>query len=155
MAAETGSHAIGGVPAPIVLGEDLDILMAVSPFELVLDPEVGEVHVVVEVWEVVFMGPCFDLPRVPLGAAVAVRPAAIVCLEKALVVAFEVALEDDAANLRALSAERLLCAEVGAIEGRVMRQLTGPADACVEGLVTGIAAAAPVRIEQAVHAPSG
>jgi hypothetical protein len=76
-------------------------------------------------------------------------PRLCACLEKALVFALEVALEDDAANLRAPFAERLLCAEVGAIEGRVMRQLTGPADAGAERLVTSIAAAAPVRIEQA------
>jgi hypothetical protein len=79
---------------------------------------------------------------------------AIVCLEKALVFVLVVALEDDVANLRAPFAERLLCAEVGAIEGRVMRQLTGPADAGVDHLVTSHRRRACAHRAGGVHAPS-
>ena len=112
---ESGSRAIGGVGAAVVLGEDLDILAAVATFEFVLDPEVREVHAVIEVREVVFAGPFFDLMWVPIRAPVTVRPTAIVFLEKTLVLALEVLLEDDAVNLRTLFAETLLRVEVGAI----------------------------------------
>src|ERR1700686_2419326 len=58
-----------------------------------------------------------------------------------------VALEDDTVNLRTLFAEALFRAEVGSIQGGIVGQLTGPADACRERLVTGIAGA-PMRVEQ-------
>jgi hypothetical protein len=136
------------VRAAVVLREDLDILMAVAAFELVLDPEVREVHAVIEVREVVFTGPFFDLARVPIRTPVTVRPPAIVFLEKTLVLALEVVFEDDTADLRTLFAETLLRAEVDAIKRRIVRQLTGPTDACMERLMTGIAAVAPVGVEQ-------
>ena len=47
--------------AAVVLGENLDILVAVTAFELVLDPEVREVNAVIEVRQVVLTGPFFDL----------------------------------------------------------------------------------------------
>src|SRR5260370_25686986 len=105
-------------------------------------------HGLIEVWKVVFTGPFLDLTRVPIRAPVTVRPTAIVFLEKTLILALEILLEDHPVNLRALFAETLFLAEVGTIEGGVVRQLTGPADACIERLVTGIAAVTPVRIEQ-------
>jgi hypothetical protein len=86
--------------------------------------------------------------RVPIRASVAVGPTAIVLLEKLLVLGLEVLLEDHAADLSTLLAETLLRAEVGAIERRIVRQLTGSADACMERLVTDIAAVAPVRVQQ-------
>jgi hypothetical protein len=57
----------------------------------------------------------------PKVCVISSRTTAAVCLEKGLIFALEVALEDNAANLRALFAERLLRAEVGAIERWVMR----------------------------------
>jgi hypothetical protein len=92
--------------------------------------------------------------RVPIRASVAVGPTAIVLLEKLLVLGLEVLLEDHAADLSTLLAETLLRAEVGAIERRIVRQLTGSADACMERLVTGIAAGGPVCVEQVAAARS-
>jgi hypothetical protein len=145
---ESRPRAIGGVRAAVVLRQDLDVLIAVAAFELVLDPEVRKVHAVIEVRQVVLTSPFFDLMRVPIRTPVTVRPTAIVFLEKALVLALEVLLEDHAVYLRTLLAESLLSAEVGAIQGRVVRQLTRPTDACMERLVTDIAAVAPVRVEE-------
>ena len=73
-------------------------------------------------------------------------------LEKLLVLALEVDLKDHTADLSTLFAETLFLAEVRAVEGRVMRQLTRPADAGMECLVTGIADIAPVGIEQTASA---
>ena len=117
-------------------------------------PEVREVNAVIEVWEVVVTGPFLDLTRVPIRASVAVRPAPIVFLEKPLVLGLEVLLEDHAADLPTLFAETLLRPEVGAVEGRVVGQLTRPADAGMERLVPGIADVAPVRLEQAASSGS-
>src|ERR1700693_3183442 len=87
--------------------------------------------------------------RVPIWAPVAVGSTAIVLLEKPLVLGLEVLLEDHAADLATLSAETLLRAEGGAVEGCIVGHLTGPADAGMERLVPGIADVAPVGLEQA------
>ena len=104
---------------------------------------------ILEVRELVVTGPCFDFMRVPIRGSVAVRSTAIVVLEKPLVLGLEVLLEDHAADLATLFAETLFRPEVGAIERRVVGQLTRPADAGMERLVAGIAGVAPVGIEQA------
>jgi hypothetical protein len=44
---ESGPRAIGGVRAAVVLRKDLDVLIAVAAFELVLDPEVWEMHAII------------------------------------------------------------------------------------------------------------
>ena len=92
-----------------MLRDNLDILVAVTTLEFVLDANVGEVHVVVEVREVVFEGPAFDLARVPIRSPVAVRAVPIVFLEKALVAPLEVVLEDYATDVCPLLTEACLC----------------------------------------------
>jgi hypothetical protein len=71
------THRMG---AAIVLGDDLDILMAVVPVQFVLDAEVGKVDTVVEVRQVVFVRPAFDFARVAIGSSIAFWSAAIVLL---------------------------------------------------------------------------
>jgi hypothetical protein len=60
------------VRAAIVLRDDLDVFITLPAIEFVLDPEVREVHAVIEVREAVCMGPFFDLMRVAIRAPVAV-----------------------------------------------------------------------------------
>jgi len=57
-------------------------------------------------------------------------------------------LEDHAADLRTLFAETFFRAQVGAIEGRVVRQLTGPVDVRVKRLGAFVATIATVCFEQ-------
>ena len=52
--------------AAIVLGDDLDVFMMVASVQLVFDAEVREVDRLVEVRQVVFVRPRFNLVSVPI-----------------------------------------------------------------------------------------
>ena len=142
----------------VVVRDHFDVFVTVTPIELVLKPEIGEVDRLVEVREVVLVRPGFDLARVAIRSPVAVWPAAVVLLEPLLVLPLEVVLEHDATDVRALLAKPLLGAQVRAIERGVMRQFPRPADPCVELLMalvavtTLVVAIATVLLEQAAPA---
>ena len=86
----------------IVRGDDLDILPLPSAIRfLVLDTDVGEVHLVVEVREVVFVGPFAKLVGRPIGVAVVVVMVLVALVEPALVVALQLVVQDDAIDVRA------------------------------------------------------
>src|SRR5947208_1234581 len=115
--------------AAIVLRDDLDVFVMVTPVQLVFDAEVGEVDRPIEVGQVVFARLCFNLADVPTRSAVAVWPAAIRLLQPSLVLALELLLEHHAMDVRPDVTETLVLAQVGAINLNVVRQLTGPAHA--------------------------
>src|SRR5258705_1823971 len=94
-------HA-GGVGAAIVFGDHLDVFVMVASVQLVLDTEVGEVDRLIEVRQVVFAGPGFDFSGVSIRSPVAVWPPAIRLLQPLLVLALELVLENDAADVPAL-----------------------------------------------------
>ena len=49
-------------------GDDLDIFVVAAAVDLlVFDPEIGEMDLLVEVRQVMFERPVFDLPRVAIG----------------------------------------------------------------------------------------
>ena len=120
--------------------------------EFVLDAEVRKVHRVIEVPEVMVACPVFDLARGTIGSSVTVRPAAVSFLEPFLVLALELVLEDDAADVGALFAKPFLFAQVGAIELDVVRQLARPAYAGVEGLLARIVTVAAVGFQEVMAA---
>jgi hypothetical protein len=82
----------------VVFCDDFHVLVKFAAIELVLDPEVRDVHVAVEVGQVVFACPFLDLVRVAVGASIAVRAVAIALLEELLILAPQVAFEDDATD---------------------------------------------------------
>jgi hypothetical protein len=94
--------------------------------------------------------PAFDLVAIPIGSSIAIRPAAVAFLKPLLILALELAVEDDAPNLRALVAEPFVFPNVGAIELDVVRQLTRPADAGVVGLLPRIVAVAAMGFQEVV-----
>ena len=136
--------------AAVVLGDDLDILVTVTPVQFVLDAEIREVDALIEVRQVVLTRPAFDLVAIAIGSSIAVRPAAVPFLKPLLILALELAIEDDAPNLRALVAEPFVLSQVGAIELDVVRQLTRPAHAGVEGLLPRIVAVAAMGFQEVV-----
>ncbi len=88
--------------AAIVLGHDFDVLVPNVPVRIfVLDANVWEMHLLVEVRQVVLARPGRDLGLAAVRAAVAVAIAAIAFLEKALVVAFQLAIQLDPLDARA------------------------------------------------------
>src|SRR5688500_1818399 len=83
----------------VVFSEQLDVLVQFPTVDGVLDAIVGKVHLVVEVRQVVFARPRPYLVLVAVGTAVAVGPAAVVLLQEFLILALQVLLEDNAADL--------------------------------------------------------
>ena len=95
--------------AAIVGREQLDVLMELPAIDLVLDAVVREVHVVVEVRQIVLARPVTDFVLVAAGAAVTVRSVAVVVLQKLLVLALQVLLQNHASNLEV----RMLVSKAG------------------------------------------
>jgi hypothetical protein len=114
-----------------MLREQLDILMMLAPVNLVLDAVIREVHLAVEVRQIVFACPLANLPLVAVRTAVAVRPAAVVLLQELLVLALQVVVEDDAPNLESaviVAEPGLFLAVLGeaeVIDGRVVSTRVG------------------------------
>jgi hypothetical protein len=79
----------------VVFGDDFHVLVKLAAIELVLDPEVWEVHVSVELGQVVFGCPFLDLVRVSIGPSIAVPAVAIAPLQELLILAPKVAFKDD------------------------------------------------------------
>ena len=106
----------------------------------------------IEVRQVTLAGPGFDISGVPIRSPVTVWPPAICLLQPLLVLALEFVLEDDAADVRALFPKTLLFTQVRAIELDVVRQLSGPAHAGVEGLLARIVAVAAMGFQEVMTA---
>ena len=152
IAGEAGPCRSARVGTAIVAGHDLDVLVTRAPVAiLVLDARVREMHLLVVVRQVVLARPQRDLLRLAIWSAVAVLPTAIVLLKEPLVVPLELVVQDDATDSRALFAEALLDALVGAIDARIVRELTRLSQAFVKGLaglVAAVFAVVAVGLEQ-------
>src|SRR5262249_3245476 len=84
----------------IVRREQLDVLMELPAIDLVLDPVVGEMNLVIEVRQIVIACPVADFVFIAARPAVAVRSATVVVLQELLVLALEILLANDASNLK-------------------------------------------------------
>jgi hypothetical protein len=128
--------------------QDLDVFVAFQSIHLVLEPEVGEMDLVVEVRQVVVVRPLLDLPGVAVRTAIAVRPVAVVLLQELLVLPFELLLEHHTPDLGALLAQPFLGSQVRPIELGVVIELPRPVHARVKLLMAFLVAVAAVRFEQ-------
>ncbi len=100
---EARARRRGCVAAAIVDGGDLDILVippAIGVF--VLDAQVREMHLVIEVRQVVFVRPFLDLVRLAIGPAICIIVVSISFVQPLLVLALELVVEDDMVDARAL-----------------------------------------------------
>jgi hypothetical protein len=112
-------------------------------------------HLLVVIRQVVLARPQRDFFRLAIWSAGAVFATAIVFLKEPLVVPLEFVVQDDAVNSRALFAEAVLGALIGAINVRIVRELTRLSLACVEGLaglVGAVSAVIAVGLEQVPRA---
>ena len=124
--------------AAVVNGRHLDVLDVSASVEVVvLDADIGEVHLLIEVRQRVVERPGGDLVRVPIGASIAVRTVAISLLQKFLVLALEFVVENDTAEAGAAPREAVCGSQVRAIHLDVVFQFARLPDACVKGL-TGL-----------------
>ena len=120
----------------IVRGDDLDVLPLPSAIRfLVLDADVGEMHLVVEVREVVFVGPFANLIGRPIGVAVVVVMVLVALVEPALVFALQLVVQDDAIDVGAAFEQPRLGLLVRAIDLEVVLQFTLARQARVKALL--------------------
>ena len=92
----------------VVLRRDLDVVVVPAAVGvLILDAQVGEVDLVIEVREVVFIGPFADLDVGPIRVSVIVIAVAIALMEPALVFALELVIQDDPLDPRVPLSEPL------------------------------------------------
>jgi hypothetical protein len=136
--------------AAVVRREQLDILVLLAAVDLVLDAVVREVHLTIEVRQVVLACPIADFVFAAVRSSVAVCSASVVILQEFLVLPLEVLLENDAADLEIrmlVSEARFLLAE-RRVEIRIVVNLAGATDAGVECLLSPAVALQSVRVEQ-------
>lgn len=131
--------------AAIVRRDDLDVL-ALPPaiWLLVLNADVGEMDLVIEVRQVVFVCPFANLIRRAIRVAVVVVVVFIALMEPALVLALQLMVEDDAFDVRAAVQETVLGVFVRAIDLEVVFEFPFAPQARVERLgvlVIGVAVA--------------
>src|SRR5262245_17782624 len=133
---EAGLSAAGGVSAPVVGREELDVLMKFPAVDLVLDSVVGEMHVIVEVPQIVVACPVADLVFITTGSAVTVGTVAVVVLQELLIFPLEVLFEDDASDLEdvVLFSEPSVLLPKGRVKIRIVVDLARAAGAGVEPL---------------------
>jgi hypothetical protein len=105
----------------------------------------------VVVRQVVFARPSCDLLRLPIRSSVAILPATVAFVEKPLVVALQLVVQDDAIHSAALLAEALLGAQLRTVDIGVVRQLARLSEASVKGLAGlpgALLSLVPIRFEQ-------
>ena len=94
----------------LVRGHDLDVLVPTPAIAIfVFDARIGKVHMTVGERQFVLPRPPRDLLRPAIGPAVAVLLATFPLVEKTLVVALQLVVENDAVDPTAFAAEPLLC----------------------------------------------
>jgi hypothetical protein len=135
--------------AAVVGREQLDILVVLAAIRLVLDAVVREVHLAIEVRQVVLACPVADLVVGAVGSSVAVRSIAVAVLQELLVLTFEVLLEDDAADLeiRMLVSETHFLLAERRVQIRIVVDLARATDAGVEPLLAPAVLLHGVRVE--------
>jgi hypothetical protein len=102
--------------ASVVQRLDFDVERPRTPVAvLVLDAHIGKLDVAVLLRKLVLNGPAMDLLGRSIGPPVAVRLAAIPLLQKLLVLALQLVIEQHAADQRVVLAEALGLVEIGPI----------------------------------------
>jgi hypothetical protein len=136
------------VSAAVVRREELDVFVTFAPIDFVLDSVVREVHLAIEVRQIVLARPVTDFVLVPPRSAVAVRSVAVVVLQELLVFALEIVFEHDAVNVGAVVSKALGFVHVGAIELGIVLQFARLLNAIVKRLPIGRVLAQSPRFEQ-------
>ena len=132
-----------------MLRRDLDIVVVPAPAGfLVFDAQIGEVHLVIEVRQVVLARPFADLVVGPIGVSVVIGTVAIALVEPLLVLTLELVVENDPFDARITLRQPLRRAFVRAIDLEVVFQLPLPFNATPERLAVTVVAVTMV-FEQA------
>ncbi len=104
--------------------DNLDVLMVVAALDVpVLDPQVREMHLLIEVRQVVLVRPIFNLPVGSVGVPVVVVPLPVPSVQPFLVLALQFIVEDHALDLGTAFREPVGRLQVGVVDLRVMLEL--------------------------------
>jgi hypothetical protein len=145
---EPRSGCCSPVRTSVMDGHHLDIFMIAAPVELlVFDPKIGKMHLLVEVREVVFVGPLFDLSRIAIGVAVVVLTLPVARVQPLLVLTLELVVEDHPLDARVAFLETLCDAQVGLVDLRVVFELAFAFEAGIE-LLPRVVVAASMGLQQ-------
>jgi hypothetical protein len=118
---------------PIMDGEDLHVFVIAAPVDLyVVNPQIGEMDVLIEVREVVFERPLLDLPLVPIRVSVVVVAIPIALVEPLLILALELVVQDDALDVGVAFVQALSDAQVSLVYLRVVFELALAFEARIE-----------------------
>ena len=106
-------------------------------------------HLAIEVWQVVLAHPVADLVLAAVGSSVAVRSVTVVVLQELLVLALQVLLEGDAADLqiRMLVSEASFLLDERRVQIRIVPDLAGATDPSVKRLLRPVAPLTRVGIQ--------
>ncbi len=132
--------------ATVVDRQDLHVFMPGPALELVFDAQVGEVHLVVEIREVMLERPSRDLLSAPIGMPVIVVPIAVPLVEPLLVLALELVVENDPVDAGITLCQTFRLALVRAVDLGVVVELALPFEARIE-LLARLVAAVSVRLQ--------
>jgi hypothetical protein len=129
--------------ASVMEGDDLHIFVVAPASDVfVFNTQVWEVHVLVEVRQVVFERPRFDLARVAVGVAVVVFALPIALVQPFLVLALELVVEDHALDAGVTLFEPVGDAEIRLVDLRVVFELAFAFEPRIELLARVLVAAA-------------
>ena len=101
---------------------DVDVIQAAVDIDI-LDARIREMHVPVEVRQVVFARPFLNLRLTAIGPAIAIGTTSIPLLQELLVLSFQLAVELHAKNARLALLEPRRLSNIRAIDLRVVRTL--------------------------------
>jgi len=124
-----------------VLRGDLDVLTIPAPIRLlVLDADVREMHLLVEVLQVMFERPLANLMCGSIRVSIVILAVLVVLVQPALVLALEFVIQDDTIDVGAAFQQTRLCLLVGAIDLDVVLDFAFAHEARVKGLLVVVIA---------------
>ena len=150
---EAGASHAGGMRASVMLSNHLDVVVGPAAVGiLIFNAKVREVHLTVEIRQVVLEGPGPNLLLGAIGMAVVACTVAIPLVQPALVVALELVVEQDPFDPGIALGQAVGCAFVGAIDLKVVLALALAFEAMPERL-TAVLAVVTMALEQASSFP--
>lgn len=133
----------------IVDRHDFDILVIAAPVELlVFDAQIRKMHLLVEVWEVVVVGPFLDLMWLAIGPSIGVVAVGIPLVQPMLILMLELVIQNDAVDVGLALSELLRFAKVRLVDLRVVFDLAGLDQPRIELLAVLLIAVRAMRVQE-------
>jgi hypothetical protein len=148
MAGEARASRGSAVCATVVLRRDFDIYVILAAVDIaIFDAAVREVHLPVEVRQVMVVRPLIDLACVTIRPSIRVRPAPVALVEPPLIFALQLIVQPHALNRSAPLLEPLYLALIGAINLGIVFELALAFESCIERLAS-VPGAVSIRLKQ-------